>query len=445
MQTLTTGRISTQLAAFAWPLVLGNLFQALHNVTDVFLAGRFIGKTAMSAVTIGGQSVLFLTSFSLGLAAGGQILIAQFKGAKRQEEQVQTIGALFALSLLAGIVVALLGFFGADFALRFLQTPQEVFADARQYMQMISLGLIFTFLYNAALGVMRGSGDSRRPLLFAAAAMGIHAGLGFLFVGVWSFGIKGTAYAALTAQVTAALLGTWSLFGKRKNRNFHLRSRDFRPVPDRLVQILRIGLPFGLQMGILLGSNLFITRLITPYGVAAAAALGAGSRVTNLLTVPMLAIGNGASAIVGQSLGADKPKRAASAVRWALAYTLGFISLTTAVTLLFPAPLLRLFTDDPEVIGIGVTYLTIFAAGYLGHALHSGFNAAILGAGMTRNSLLAAGAEALVGRAALTWVFSMFWALPGIFTAQAVAPYLAAALSFAFWLSGRWKNHRLTG
>jgi len=439
----TSGRVPTQLASFAWPLILANFLQTIHGVTDVFLAGRLIGKSAMSAVTIGGQSTLFLITFSLGLSAGGQILIAQLKGAGQAEEQGRAMGTLFTLSLLVGLITALLGFFAAHPVLRLLQTPEEVFADALQYMRITALGLPFVFLVNAVNGALRGLGKSRPPLLFAAVAAGLHAGLGFLFVGVWTMGLWGAALSAVAAQGIAALLGVCVLFAGHRGLPFRFRLRTFFPTPKKLLQVLKIGFPFGVQMGLLNLSNLFIIRLVSPHGIAAAAALGTGSRVTNLLTVPMMAIGNGASTMVGQNLGADKQTRAVSAIRWALTYTLAFVSVTTAVTLLFPLPLLRLFTDDGEVIAIGVQYITILTWGYFGHALHSSFNAGILGAGMTFHSLAATGLEALIGRVALTWLFSIFWTLPGIFTAQAIAPYLAAALSAVFYLSGRWKQHKL--
>ena len=139
MKALTSGRVSTELLTFAWPLVLSNLLQTLHNATDVLLAGRLLGKIAMSAITIGGQSILFLTACSLGLAAGGQILIARFKGANKQEEQTQTVSALLTCTLLLGIATAGLGFFGAPAILRLMQRPAEVLEGARQYMQITSM------------------------------------------------------------------------------------------------------------------------------------------------------------------------------------------------------------------------------------------------------------------------------------------------------------------
>ena len=440
---LTQGSIPRLLALFSWPMVLTNFLQTLYGLADVLIVGRFIGTAAMSAVTVGGQTGLFLTTFSMGLSAGGQILIAQLKGARQTERQRQVTGTLFGLSLAAGILVSILGFFLARPILGLLQTPEEAMEGALSYMRLTALGLAFVFLYNAIAGVLRGLGDSRWPLLFAAVAAVFHIGLCLLFVGPLSMGVAGAALSTVIAQAVASLLGAATLFFRRRTFHFDFHPKGLRPHLSEVWPILKIGLPFGLQMGLLSLSNLFITRLINPYGVAASAALGAGNRVTSLLTVPMMAIGNGASTIIGQSMGAKRPHRVSGTLRWALVYTLAFTALTAAFTLLFPAPLLGLFTRDPKVLEIGVLYLQILAWAYMGHALHSSFNAVALGVGFTAYSLLAASAEALVGRIGLTFLLSHIWALPGMFTAQAIAPYLAAILSFSYWLSRRWKHRTL--
>jgi len=433
-QDLTQGKVSRQLAIFAWPLVLTNLLQTLFSLTDLLLAGRFLGSEAMSAVAIGGQSVLFLLTFSLGLTAGGQILIAQLKGAEKAEEEKQSARVLLILSIGLGITVALLGFFLAPLVLRLLQTPEEAWEGALQYMRITSLGLVFAFVYNAVTAVLRGQGDARRPLLFAAVAAALHLGFGLLFVGFLSLGIPGVALATVLTQAAAASLSLLSMkvFKGGPGGNFFQKVSPW--------QILRIGLPFGAQMCLLNFSNLFIVRLVNSYGVTASAALGAGARITNVLVVPMLAIGNAASTMVGQNLGAGHLERAGSAARWAVCYALTFSAITTTLTLLLPTSLISLFTDDPEVLQIGVQYLTTLAWCYAGHALHSGFNAAILGAGLTLYSLAATGVEALVGRMGLTALFSGIFGLPGIFFAQTIAPYLAAALSFVWYLWVRWQN-----
>jgi len=440
---LTQGSVPRLLAAFSWPLVLTNLLQTSHGLIDMLLVGRFVGPDAMSAVTVGGQAILFLLTFSMGLAAGGQILIAQLKGADQRSEQGQAVGTLLSLSLIAGFAVAVLGIFSAEFVLRFLRTPSEAAAGAVTYMRITAFGLPFAFLYNAIAGALRGLGDALRPLIFAAIAAALHVVLGLLFIGPFSMGIQGAALATAASQVALALMGVLNLLFRRRAFVFDFRLKSFLPTREQLGQILKIGVPFGLQMALLQGSGLVIARLVNPFGVAASAALGAGSRIVGLITIPLMGVGNGASAIIGQSMGAGKPERVSSAVSWALVYTVGLAAITGTATLLFPAPLMEIFTREPEVIQIGVRYLTILAWSYGAISLHAACNSVVLGVGFSLYSLLAAGVETLAGRIGLAWVFSLWWGLPGIFAAQAIAPYLAVMFSLAYYISGRWRGRKL--
>ena len=434
---LTRGNVSRLLAVFSWPLALTNLLQALHGLIDMLLVGRWVGTDAMSAVTVGGQGIFFLTTFSMGLAAGGQILIAQLKGAGKTREQGQAVGALFILALIVGLAAGTLGFFFTERALHLLKTPQEAMEGAGAYMRITALGLPFSFFYNAIAGALRGLGDSLRPLIFATIGALVHVGLGLFFLGFFSMGIWGVALATTISQIAAVLLGGVYLLHRRREYAFHF------PTWDKVAQILKIGVPFGLQMGLLQFSGLVITRLVNPFGVAASAAFGTGSRIVGLFTIPMMGIGNGASTIISQSMGAGKPERVSIAVRWALVYTLGLSAITAVATRLFPALLMGFFTQEAEVIQIGGFYLSVLAWSYIGLGLHSSFNAVALGVGFSLYSLLASALEALAGRIGLALLFSLWWGLAGIFIAQALAPYLALGLSLPYYLSGKWRNRKL--
>ena len=372
----------------------------------------------------------------MGLSAGGQILIAQKTGAKDKKGQMEVLKASLLLALIGGVLFAAIAYFGTNTMLRLLQTPEEAFDDAKTYMQIAALGLIATFFYQTIAAVLRGLGDSRRPLLFAGIATGGHALLGFLFVFVFSFGIVGAALSGIIAQAIAAVVG---LFFLRRYRG-DTPLRKLRVDKKTCASIIKLGLPFGLQMGLLHLANIFVLRLVASFGVATVAAVGAGARVTNLLTLPMMAIGNGASSMIGQTLGAREPKRAKTVIRWAKIYTLGFIFVTTALTLIFPAGFLRIFTSDTQVIEIGVTYLRILSFAYLAHALHSAFNAALLGSGRTKFSLHAAGVEALIGRIFLTWMLSKFFGLTGIFIAQVISTYLGTFVILYYYRREDWEK-----
>lgn len=448
---LTNGCVPRQLAMFALPLVLANFLQTLYHITDMLIVGRFVGAAGMGAVAVGGQFPLFLSTFSMGLAAGGQILLAQLKGAGKDVESTEAKRALLFMSLLAGALLGLVGFFTAELVLNFLAPPQEMRADALIYLRFSAAGLTFTFVYNAVIGAFRGLGDAKRPLLFAALATALHLGLGFLFVGAFSMGVRGAGLATLLSQAIAAAIAGLVFFIKQRQDGAKKAQHGTKlphlkqalPSWRRFGEILKIGVPFGLQMGLLQLATLIVIRIVTPYGTAAVAAFGVAGRILGMFTIPMMAIGNASATMIGQSMGANKTDRAASVLRWTLLYTLTFTAVTIIATLLSSGFFLDLFTDDAEVIRIGTDYLSILVISYVAFAFHASFNAVVLGVGFSLYSLLAAGVEAIVGRIGLTWIFAHFWDLQGIFVASTIAPYLAALISFAYVISRRWKTRKL--
>ena len=430
---LTKGKVARQLLSFSLPLIITNFLQTIHLMLDALLVGRALGVNAIGAVAVGGQSILFFTTVSMGIAAGGQILIARYRGAKDSSSQEKVQRASLFLALCSGITLTILAYFGAPFFLSLLNTPADTLEDAIRYMQLLSLGLIFTFLYQAVAGILRGLGNAKQALIFAGVATGLHLLLGIVLVFVFSFGILGAAVSAVVGQAIATVYSLWFVQKKIVQKESFKR-KQYLPELKTCIEIIKVGLPFGLQMGVLHLANIFIIRLIAPFGTAAVSALGVSARVTNVLTLPMMAIGNGASSIIGQSLGAEKPKRVKETIFWTKIYTLIFISITTALTLLLPRQLLQFFTNDQNAIEIGVIYLSILAFAYLAHALHSIFNAPLLASGKSKYSLYAAGAEGILGRILLTWLFSNIWGLYGIFVAQLLSVYLG---SLVIWLAYR--------
>lgn len=439
---LTEGPVLRTLMRFSWPLMLANLFQTLYNMVDMVIAGRLIGPEAMSAVSTGGQLTFLLTTLSMGIAAGGQILISQQKGGGQMDDCRETAGALVVFSLIAGAAAAILGFAASGPFLHLLKTPENAYGQALGYMRISAVGMVFVFGYNGIAGIYRGLGDSKKPLIFIAVAALVNVGLNFLFVGVLKMKAEGTALGTVMSHAVALGLA-WLLF-RRMAREMTLRFW-FRGVWRRVWEIIKVGLPFGAQMTVLNLANMFITARINQFGVDASAALGAGVRITNLLTVPMLAIGNGATTVVGQSMGAENPGRAKETIYKAIFVMLGIAAAAVLLCQLIPEHLIGLFQKSQGVKETGGQYLRFVSWCFLGHALHSGYNAAALGVGFSLYSLFSAGTEAAAGRIALTFILGGLMGISGIFLVQAVSPYISALVSAIYYYNGRWQRRRLAG
>lgn len=438
---LTKGPVLRTLAKFCWPLVLANLLQTMYSITDMIMSGRFIGETAMSAVSAGGQLSYLLTTLSMGLAAGGQILISQQKGADKDTQK--SVGSLLVFSSSSGILLSVTGFFLARTVLNLINTPPEAFDQAVLYMKITSWGMFFVFCQSSVSGLFRGLGCSSIPLYISAASTALNLALDYVFLKLLKLGISGISLATVLSQGLSFLLALVLLYKSRERLAFDFRVKLLQPDWGITRDILKIGLPFAAQLAIVSISNMYITSGVNSYGVTASAALGAGVRITNLLTVPMMAAGNGASTMVGQSMGANDHDRAAKAVKIALFFMLCISAATVALCQFLPETLVGIFKSGDGIVESGAEYLRTVSWCFFGHCCHSAYNAAALGVGFSTYSLFSSSSEALLGRVLLTFFLGNLLGLNGIFVAQAISPYISGAISGAYYYSGKWKKHKL--
>lgn len=402
-----------------------------------------MGKEAMSAISAGGQLAFFLTALSTGLAAGGQILVSQQTGASDSRAIRETAGSLLISSAIAGTLLSALGYIITRPVLNVLSTPPEAFDQALEYMKLTSFGIIFVFLYNSLSALFRGMGDSKRPLYFVLAATIINVLLNYIFLAIIPIGIRGIALSTVISQALSFVIALISLYKNRKTIGFETKIRELRLRLCRLWAITKIGIPFGAQLSVINLANMYISSGINSYGVAPSAALGAGVRVTSVLLVPMMAVGNGATTMVGQSMGAGKPEIAGKVIKCSLVITLVISAFTVALCQLMPVTLIGLFHSDKAVLRIGVSYLTTVSWCFIGYSCHSAYNAAALGVGFSAYSLFSSATEALLGRVLLTWLLGSIWGLEGIFISQAASPYISALIAAIYYYSGRWKKRTI--
>ena len=236
----TEGKISSLLISFMAPFLLANLLTDLYNMVDMVIIGQFVGSAGIVAVTLGGKLLSMCTNVSIGLSAGGQIFISQQIGAKKPKEELnETIGTMFScifvLSVMLGIICLLL----SEKILHLLGVPQESYASAVSYFKITSIGMPLVFGYNAVSSVLRGLGDSRRPLLFIGIAASANLVLDLVFVLVFHLGAMGTALATVIGQGIAFVFAVQHLYRKREQFDFDFKKESFQICPDKLRTMLR--------------------------------------------------------------------------------------------------------------------------------------------------------------------------------------------------------------
>ena len=441
---LTEGNILKKLVGFATPILLANILQTLYSLVDTLVVGQFEGTVGISAVTVGSQLSFLLTTVGMGFSSGGQIVIAQLKGAGDKKGQKEIIGALLSLSAIVGIIVGIIGVAIYSPALKIFNTPAESWKQAGDYMIITSIGMIFVFLYNATSCIMRGLGDSTRPLIFIAIASVVNIILDILFVGPLGMGVAGAAWATIAAQAASAAFGFVYLYRRRERFVFDFKLSSFALKKKWVKELCRMGIPLMIQMSAINLSMSVMLSLVNVYGLAASATIGIGNKITQVCCMPYHAVDTAGCAMCGQNIGAGKPERVKKIVNIVLLANMAVTVVTTIIILLIPEKLVAIFDKDPEVIELCTLFLKLHIINNLCQGLFTAYNCSCLGSGNALLSTIAFLTDGVVLRLSLciilTFVFDM--GLFGLFLANAVAPAGAALILGAYHYSGKWQTFK---
>lgn len=363
---LTQGSIPKGLLWFALPLICGNLFQQLYNLTDTWIVGRFIGEGALGAVGSSYTLLTFLTSILLGLCMGSaayfSIQFGRGDMARLRQGIFQAFVLIGGLTLVLNVAVYLLlgGF------LWLLRIPAEVAGVTRTYLLWIFGGIAATFLYNFLANLLRAVGDSATPLAFLGVSVGLNIGLDVLFVVPLGLGVMGAALATVIAQYASGLgLMAWAW---KKYPALRVRREDMVWERRSLSNVFSLSFFTCLQQSVMNFGILLVQGLVNSFGTAVMAAFAVAVKIDTVAYMPVQDFGNAFSTFVAQNYGAGKRDRIRAGVKWAAACVVLFcLAVGGAVCLLAPR-LLAFFAgaEAAEVIAIGTGYLRIEGSCYLG-------------------------------------------------------------------------------
>lgn len=356
---LTEGNPFATLLRFSLPFLLSNILQACYGASDLFMVGRFSDSIGVSAVATGGQVMQTITGLSIGLTAGGTVLIGRYYGARQKQNiahAIKTMTIVFGLIslLLTGVTIQFLREICA-----LMQVPQEALETTRQYLFICACGILFIVGYNVVSGILRGLGDSRTPLILIAVACVINISTDLIFVGLMHLGATGAAISTVLAQVISLLLAVFYLASKGLLRKYRRSSPCFRLYAAK--GVLSAGLPIALQEGLVNVSFLIITAMINHLGLIASASVGVVEKLIVFSMLPTTAVSSALSAMTAQHQGAGLMTRARQCLRLATGLALVF-GLTCLILAQWNAPaLVGLFTTDAQVIAQGALYLRSYS------------------------------------------------------------------------------------
>ena len=379
--TLTEGSIWKAMLLFAVPVFLGNLFQQLYNTFDSWVVGKYLGDTALAAVSSSGSLIHMLIGFFQGTALGAGVLIARYYGAKDITAMRKAIHTGVAFGLCAGIFLSAFGVTCTPMILRWMGTPAEVLPQSVSYFRYYSYGIFFTVMYNIFVGILHAVGDSRHPLYYLIFAACTNVVLDLLFVAKLGFGVGSAAVATTISQGISTLLCFVHLM--RTRENYKLNLREVRFDRESLVNILRFGLPAGVQNSVIGIANLVVQTNINSFGAAAMAGCGAHSKMEGFIFLPVTCFSQALSTFVGQNLGAHNYDRVRKGVGFGIISSMVVAELMGVTMYAFAPHFIGFFNDAPAVVDFGTRHMRTVCLFYCLLAFSHCIAAILRGAGKT--------------------------------------------------------------
>lgn len=439
---LTQGSVTKQLIKFATPFLLSNLLQALYSVADMIIVGQFCGKTGITGVSIGSQINILVTGAAMGLSVGGTVLIAQYGGQKMYGEQRKTIGTMTTLYMILAVVLTVAMMFLCNPLLTLLNTPASAYSEAADYYNICMGGMVFMFLYNAISGVLRGMGDSKRPLYFVLIAAITNVVLDLILVGKLGMASAGAAWATITSQALSVIISLIYLIKKKFFAEYKLS--DFKISKDKFKPLMQIGLPSSVQSLVVSLSFLTLTALVNslPNAEVASACQGIGGKINSFAILPGLAISSAISSMAGQNIGAGEFARAKKTMLTGMAMAFSISVVVFAVVNLFPEFLIRLFDSEAEVIETGARYIRIISFDYLFACIMFCLNGLAIAAGNTYIALINAICNGILVRMPVAYflVKVMDMGFDGVALAMGFASVVGIIIGAIYVQSGKWKK-----
>ncbi|MBR3037388.1 MAG: MATE family efflux transporter [Clostridia bacterium] len=354
---LTEGKPWKVLVSFAAPIFLSQLFQQLYNTADSWIVGNFLGKEALAAVNSSGSLIFLLISFFVGASMGAGVVISRYFGAGDQERVSRAVHTNAVFSLICGVVLSVFGVIMTPQILHWMGVPDDVLPRSTEYLRYYFLGSVPVVMYNSMKGVMNAVGDSRRPLYYLIVSSLLNIVLDLLFVGAFGFGVKGAAIATVLSQTVSALLCLRQL--TRKGTVYQLEWKKLRIDLQSLKEIVKYGLPTGVQNSVIGFANVLVQTHINSFGALAMAACGAYSRIEGFVFLPIMSVSMALTSYIGQNLGAKEYERAKQGARFGILTSITMAEIVGIVLFFFGGFFISTFIQDAdpeavaEIIAIG--------------------------------------------------------------------------------------------
>ncbi len=378
----TQGSLGKKIITFSLPLFLGNLFQQLYNAADSLIVGNTLGPQALASVASSGNLIFMLVGFFNGLAMGAGVVISKYFGARNNKKLRTAIHTDLAFGIVAGLFLTVFGIIMTPLILKWMRTPSDIMEGSVTYFRIYCSGIVFCVLYNITMGIMNATGDSTHPLIYLIISSVANIVLDIFFIKVLHTGVGGAAAATTIGQGLSFILCMIRLI--RTKEVYRVSIKEIRFDIPILKEIIRYGLPSGIQNSVIAIANVFVQSNYNTFSSTAVAGCGSYSKIEGFAFIPINAFVASITTSVSQNLGAAKYDRAKQAARFGIIVCVILAEAIGILEFIFARTLISLFNSDPEVVDYGVRQIHVISLFYFLLALSHSIAGVMRGAGKAK-------------------------------------------------------------
>lgn len=437
---LTEGKVWKVIVRFALPLLVGNLLQQFYNITDSIIVGQFLGKEALAAVSASFFIYYFIISLVIGVGSGTTVVISQLFGAKQYQKVQLAFSSFFIFMLVGGIILSIAGIIFAEPVFRLTNTPEEVIPQAVAYFRIYIGGTFLFVTFNSIISILRGVGESVRPMLFILITTVLNIAFDLLFILVFKWGIEGAARATVVSQGIGMCIAL--AYVNNTHPLLSIKKQDMLFDWKLFKESLKIGLPTSVQQCAIALGLIALLGIVNSFGTNTLTAYGAAGKIDTIITQAILTLSGALAAFCGQNIGAGRLDRVKKGVQFTMYTNIALGLLTFAAVYLFGNEMMRNFTKDIDVVAIGKEYLLIIGGFFIVHGALNVYNGALRGAGDTLFPMITSLVCLWLIRIPLAYYLSSWLGRNGIWWAIGISITIGLIVTFVYYKIGFWKRRR---
>ncbi|MFV0484447.1 MAG: MATE family efflux transporter [Bacteroidales bacterium] len=438
MIDLTKGKELSLILKLSLPLVLANILQNTYNLVDTIIVGNYISKNALAAVGASFPIIYLMIALVIGIGSGGSVVVSQYFGAKQTDKVRRSVDTILISLFAAGIIVMTVGLLASGWFFRILDVPSDVIPEATQYLRIYWLGSPFFFAFTGLNSVLRGIGDTKRPLYFITLATVLNIILDIILVTKLGYGVGSVALATIIAQTVGFVVAM--VYLRRNNKIFSTSLNGFVFDKEIFRQIIRIGIPTGIQQSVVAIGMIALMKFIAGFGTNAIAAYSSAVRIDSFANIPSLTFASALSSFVGQNIGANKLERVKKGLHSTILVSLLYCAIVTTLIIIFGNQVMSFFSNDMDVIAIGQEYLVIVSSFYMLFALMNCFVGLLRGAGASIVPMITTIFSLWLVRVPLAYILSERIGVTGIWWSVPSGYGMGFLLSFLYYKFGNWRK-----